>query len=146
MAVDQVAADFAQSRRLAVVGVSKRKFGGSIYKTLKARGYQVFPVHPKMKSYDGDRCYASLTELPDGVDAAVVAVSGDNAEQVVDDARKAKITKLWFQQGANARDAALRAEAYDIRVVTGKCILMYAAPVTGIHAFHRFLVRLFGKM
>jgi predicted CoA-binding protein len=144
--VDQAAADFAQSRRLAVVGVSKRKFGGSIYKTLKARGYQVYPVHPTMKSFDGDRCYTSLTQLPDDIGEAVVAVSGDNAEQVVDDARQAKFTKLWFQQGANARDAAMRAEAYGIQVITGKCILMYAAPVTGFHAFHRFLARLFGKL
>jgi hypothetical protein len=141
--MDQNAAEFVKSKTLAVVGVSKRKFGGSIYRTLKARGFKVYPVHPLRESFDGDPCVRKLTELPDGVDAAVVAVSPLHAEDVVRDARVAGIKKLWFQQGADFRDVALMAEAYGIKTVTGKCILMYAGDVTGIHAVHRFFAKVF---
>lgn len=144
--MSEQAENFVASKHIAVVGVSKRKFGGSIYKTLKKRGFKVYAVHPEMKTFDDDPCYSSLTSVPDEVDAAVVAVSTESAERVVDDAIGRGIGKLWFQQGHDFTKAAERAAASGIRTVTGKCILMYAQPVTGIHAFHRFLARLFGSL
>lgn len=143
--MDQGAADFVKAEHIAVVGVSKRKFGGSIYRTLKKRGYQVYPVHPRMSTFDGDPCIRRLTDLPDRVDAAVVAVSPRHAEEVVRDAHQAGIERLWFQQGPDFRDVAMTAEAHGIKTVTGKCILMYAGDVTGIHAVHRFFAKLFKK-
>jgi len=141
--VDENVADFIRSRELAVVGVSKRKFGGSIYRTLKARGFRVYPVHPALTTYDGDPCFRTLRDIPQGVEAAVVAVSPFHADEVVHDAHAAGIKRLWFQQGADFRDVALTAEAYGIATVTGKCILMYAGEVTGIHAVHRFFAKVF---
>jgi len=133
-------------KHLAVVGVSDRKFGGTIYKAMKKRGYTVYAVHPTRESFDGDRCYRDLTTAPDEVRAAVVAVSPQSAEQVVEDARSAGITHLWFQQGKDFSDAVAKARAKGIQTVDGKCILMYAQPVTGIHAFHRFLAKIFGRL
>jgi len=143
--VDKDAAEFVKSQRFAIVGVSRRKFGGSIYRALKARGFTVYPVHPALTTYDGDHCFRTLREIPEGVEAAVIAVSPFHADEVVRDARAAGIKRLWFQQGADFRDVALMAEAYGIKTVTGKCILLYAGEVTGIHAFHRFFVKIFGK-
>jgi hypothetical protein len=37
------------------------------------------------------------------------------------------------------------AEAYGIKTITRKCILMYAGEVTGIHAVHRFFAKAFKK-
>ena len=136
---------FIKSRHIAVVGVSERKFGGAIYKSLKKRGYNVYPVHPTMETFDGDRCFATLKSIPEQVEAAVVAVSPANAEKVVEDARDADIAKLWFQRGADFSKAIEKADTNGMHVVSGKCILMYAPPVTGIHAVHRFLARLFGN-
>jgi len=144
--VENRADDIAGSKHIAVVGVSKRKFGGTIYKNLKKRGYQVYPVHPEMEYFDNDRCYASLTSVPDEVEAAVVAISAASAERIVDDALGRGISKLWFQQGPDFTKAVEKAEAVGIKTVSRKCILMYAQPVTGIHAFHRFLARLFGSL
>lgn len=141
--MNQDAAEFVKSKEIAVVGVSKRKFGGSIYRTLKARGFRVYPVQPALNTYDGDPCFRTLQDLPGSIDAAVVAVSPLHAEDVVRDAQKAGIKRLWFQQGADFREVALMAEAYGMQTVTGKCILMYAGEVTGVHAVHRFFARVF---
>lgn len=138
--------DFTGQKHIAVVGVSDKKFGGAIYKTLKKRGYAVYPVHPDRESFDGDACYSRLGDLPADVKAAVVAVSPQAANTIVDDAAKAGITHLWFQQGKNFSDAEGKAQAGGINTVSGKCILMYAQPVTGIHAVHRFLAKIFGKL
>ncbi len=144
--MDEHIAHIANQTQVAVVGVSDRKFGGAIYKTLKKRGYAVYAVHPIRESFDGDRCYRDLTAVPDEVTVAVVAVSPESAEQVVEDARSAGITHLWFQQGRDFSDAVTKAGAKGLHTVSGKCILMYAQPVTGIHAFHRFLAKLFGRL
>jgi predicted CoA-binding protein len=134
------------SKHLAVVGVSDKSFGGIIYKTLKKNGYAVYPVHPTRESFDGDRCLASLRDLPPNVKSAVLAVSPTAAEQVIDDAVSAGITHLWFQQGKDFSAAVARAQAKGIQTVSRKCILMYAQPVTGIHSVHRFLARAFGRL
>lgn len=144
--MDQRIEDFVKTRHIAVVGASPRKFGGAIYKTLKKRGYTVYPVHPARNTFKGDRCYSNLTTLPSEVEAAVIAVSPSHAMNVIDDARKAGITKLWFQQGANFSEPLKKAEAEGIQTVSGKCILMYAEPVSGIHAIHRFIAKVFKKL
>ncbi len=144
--MDQAIERFIAQRHIAVVGVSDKKFGGAIYKTLKKRGFDVYPVHPSRNTFDGDTCYSRLGDVPIEVKAAVVAVSPDSAAGVVEDALAAGITQLWFQQGKNFSDAVNEAQAGNIATVSGKCILMYAEPVSGIHAFHRFLARIFGRL
>jgi len=144
--VDQAIEKFLSEKHIAVVGVSDRKFGGAIYKALKQRGYTVYPVRPNRTSFDGDTCYPRLTDLPPHVKAAVVAVSPITAEGVVEDAHAAGITQLWFQQWKNFSRASARAAALGMQTVSRKCVLMYAQPVTGIHAVHRFLARLFGRL
>jgi len=138
--------EFLSGGAIAVVGVSQRKFGGTIYRELKKRGFQVRPVHPRMDSFDGDPCAARLNDLADTIDAAVIAVSPASAVEVVDDAARSGIRKLWFQQGADFSEAIAKAEAAGIQYVSRRCVLMYARPVTGIHALHRFLARLFGRI
>lgn len=146
IAVDSRAENITASKHIAVVGVSNRKFGGAIYKELKKRGYNVYAVHPTMESFNGDPCYDSLKSVPADVEAAVVAVSPASAEKVVDDALGRGIKRLWFQRGSDFTRVVEKAEAAGIQTISRKCILMYTQPVTGIHAFHRFLARVFGSV
>lgn len=136
---------FIGARYIAVVGVSDKKMGGAIYKELKTKGYAVYPVHPTRKTFEGDACHASLRTVPAEVKAAVIAVSPKAAEAVVEDALAAGITHLWFQQGPNFSDVVAKAKAKGMTTVSRKCILMYAPPVTSVHSFHRFFVKLFGR-
>ena len=144
--MDQYVSEFVQDKHIAVAGVSDRKFGGAIYKTMKKRGYQVYPVHPSRESFDNDRCFHSLASLPKQVKKVVIAISPDRAEAIIGEAAAAGITHLWFQQGKDFSRAAAMADQKGLRTVSGKCILMYAEPVTGIHAFHRFLAKLFRRL
>lgn len=143
--MDKAIEYFTRPQSIAVVGVSEKKFGGAIYKTLKKSGYDVYPVHPAKDSFRGDRCYPRVNELPSEVKGAVIATSAEAAVSIVDDAISANLTHLWFQQGNDFSRAIKKAAENGIRTVDGKCILMYAEPVTGVHVFHRFLAKLFRR-
>jgi uncharacterized protein len=140
--------DFVAQRKLAVVGVSRqgRKFGNFAYRTLRERGYQLFPVHPSAETLEGDRCYASLRELPEAVGGVLVAVPPPQAEQVVRDAAAVGIPRLWLQQGAASPQALRLAQECGMSVVHGECILMFAEPVVSMHRIHRWVWRVLGKL
>ncbi len=134
--------DFLSSARLAIVGVSrsKIKFGNSIYRELKKKGYLVFPVNPNT-----DSCFPSLTELPETVDGAVIVVPPAQTETVVRDAVNAGIKKVWMQQGAESVAAVKYCEDNGILCVHGECILMFAEPAAFPHKMHRWVWKLLGK-
>jgi predicted CoA-binding protein len=77
--------DFVSQRKLAVVGVSRKrmKFGNLAFRALRGKGYKLFPVHPFAEGIEGGRCYPSLSMLPEAVDGVLIIVPPAQAEQVV---------------------------------------------------------------
>ena len=134
-------------RTIAVVGVSRKKikFGVSAFRELKKRGYEVYPVHHSMDKLDGVKCYRSVINLPLVPDCVLITVKPEAALEVVEQVVAKGIRMIWFQQGADFTEAIARASQAGLNVVSSRCILMYADPVTGFHRFHRFLNQLFGK-
>lgn len=140
--------DFLSQRTMAVVGVSKKKnkFGSIACRELKAKGYTVFPVNPNIDDFEGDKCYHSLKELPEGAGGAVIVVPPAETGKVVREAAAAGIRRLWIQQGAESKDAINFCQENNIDVIHGHCILMFAAPTAFPHRAHRFIWRLLGKL
>jgi predicted CoA-binding protein len=132
---------------IAVAGVSRRrgKFGALAFRELKKRGYLVFPINPALEDFQGQPCYAGLSDVPETPDCVLVTVKPEFAGQIVEQAIARGVTKVWFQQGADFSEAAAKAARAGIEVVEGGCLLMYAEPVTGIHRLHRYIAKLFKK-
>lgn len=141
-------ADFVSHRKLAVVGVSRKKmkFGNLAFKELKGKGYKLFPVHPHAEAIEGERCYRSLSALPEAVDGVLVIVPPAQAEQVVREAAAAGIRRVWLQQGAGSPAAIRLCEENGISVVHGECILMFAEPAAWYHRAHRWVWGLLRKL
>jgi predicted CoA-binding protein len=139
--------EFIKSKRFAVVGVSRdpKKFGNTIYKELKSRGYEVYGVHPSAEEIAGEKCYPGLSALRGRVDAAILCTKPANVEPILQEAADAGVRNVWLQQGAESRAAVDAGKKLGINVVAGNCILMYAEPVHSFHAFHRFFVRVAGR-
>ena len=136
---------FFASKKFAVIGVSadKRKFGGTIYKEMVKAGYDTLPVNPNIKEFEGKKCFPSVTELPDDVNAVVIVTKPKNTIEVIKDAEKKGIKQIWLQQGATDEDTIHYVEKTDMNVIYKKCAVMFANP-KGVHGFHAFLSKVFG--
>jgi len=141
-------ADFVSQRKLAVVGVSRKKmkFGNLAFRELKRKGYKLFPVHPHAEQLEGERCSASLAALPEPVEGLLVIVPPAQAEQVVRAAAAAGIRRVWLQQGAGSPAAIRFCAENGISAVHGECILMFAEPAAWYHRAHRWVWGLLGKL
>lgn len=140
--------DFVSQKTLALVGMSRqsKKFGNYAFRELTQRGYRVFPIHPVAENIEGEKCYPSLSQLPETVGGVVAVVPPAQTEKVVRDAAAAGIKRVWMQQGAGSPDAIRFCQENGISEVHGECILMFASPVKSVHNFHRWIWRLVGKL
>jgi predicted CoA-binding protein len=135
-----------EEKRIAVVGVSRtRGFGNVALKTLRAGGWEAFPVNPAADRVEGEPCFHSVGQVPGPVGAVVCVVPPVQTEQVVEDCQRAGIRKIWMQQGSESDAAIRRAEQAGMTVVHHACVLMYARP-RGFHRFHAFVERLRGRL
>ena len=65
-------------KSIAVIGASRNpdSVGGALVRNLLHGGFAgaVYPVNPQATAIDGVRCYASIAQIPDPIDLAVLAV------------------------------------------------------------------------
>ena len=139
--------EFIKSKSIAVVGLSRngKKFGNSAFSELSKRGYEVFAVHPEAEEITGARCYPNLSALRGSVDGVVICIPPGGVAGILREAAAIGLKNVWLQQGAESPEAIALAKDLKLNLVTGRCILMYAPPVAGFHAWHRKLHRLFSK-
>ncbi|MHB1161498.1 MAG: CoA-binding protein [Chloroflexota bacterium] len=140
--------DFLAQKRVAVVGVSRdsKQFANGVYRALKKKGYQLYPVNPNAQQLEGDRCYPSVSQIPETVDGALVMVSPGAAEAVVRDCCEAGIRRVWLGNGAVSPEAVRYCREQGMSVVDGACPMMFAEPVGVGHRCHRFVMGLAGKL
>lgn len=127
------ALDFLDQKRIAVAGVSRStggEHGGNIvYQRLRERGYDVFPVNPNADEVEGDPCFDRITDIPDGVDAVVIATNPNDSPQVMQDCVNAGVTRVWMHRsmggGSVSADATALGRDNGVTVIDGGCPLMY---------------------
>ncbi|MBN2212933.1 MAG: CoA-binding protein [Bacteroidales bacterium] len=140
--------NFFEPRKLAVAGASRnpRKFGHGIFKELVKRGYEVIPVNPRADEIDGIKCYHRVSEIPGEVKSLLIVTPREQTDNVLREAINKGISNIWVQQMSETEDTVKIAEEYQVEVIYRKCIYMFAEPVTGIHKFHRTIVKIFGRL
>ncbi len=123
-------------RSVAVIGASNdpKKIGHAVLRNLLRGGFTgpVFPVHPDAVSVQGVRAYAQVTDIPDPVDLAVVAVPAGNVAEVVESCRAKGVHGLVVvtagfadadSDGAAAQKRLVTlARAHGMRVLGPNCL------------------------
>ncbi|WP_147109334.1 bifunctional GNAT family N-acetyltransferase/acetate--CoA ligase family protein [Pseudonocardia sulfidoxydans] len=107
-------------RSVAVIGASTdpSKIGHAVLLNLLRGNFggAVYPVNPDARSVRGVRAYASVTEIPDEVDLAVVAVPAAGIDEVMDSCL-AKGVKALIVVSSGFADAGTRGLVAERRMV-----------------------------
>lgn len=116
-----VIADWVGRRTWAVVGASanRAKFGNIIYRTLRERGYRVYPVNPTLETVEGDRAYPDIAALPEGVEVLDIVIPPQRVPPVLEQAKAAGITRIWLQPGAESPAVLAHAASLGLTVLAG---------------------------
>jgi predicted CoA-binding protein len=113
------------TRTWAVVGCSIDPWRDShrIARVLQDYGYRVIPVNPMADELIGERCYASIAEIPaeEGVEVVDIFRRADAAGAHVDEAIAAGVRAVWLQLGVVDEAAARRAAQAGLQVVMDRC-------------------------
>jgi len=110
----------------AVVGVSRNpaKYGHQVYKDLKEAGYTVYPVNPNIDEIFGERCYNSLSELPEKPDVVDTVVPPVVTEKIVEECKELGIERVWMQPGSESEHAINFCTRNKIKVVHDACVMV----------------------
>jgi uncharacterized protein len=151
--IKQAASAFLSNKRIAVTGVSRNPKGhgsNAVYKRLRDRGYEVFAVNPFADEIEGDRCYPSLSDIPGGVDAVVIATRPELAEATMRECAELGIKQAWmhraFGAGSVCGDATVYGRENGITVIDGGCPLMFEPTADFAHKIMRFALTPSGKV
>jgi acetyl coenzyme A synthetase (ADP forming)-like protein len=132
---DRLDALFAP-KSIAVIGASNRQgsVGRAVFTNILLNEYTgtVYPVNPKDRSISGVRSYASVHDLPESVDVAVVVVPAAVVPAVTEDCGKKGVKSLIIisagfkevgQDGAALEhQVASLAQKYSMRLVGPNCL------------------------
>ncbi|WP_019954092.1 CoA-binding protein [Yoonia vestfoldensis] len=118
---------FKRTRKIAVVGVSANPVRPSYFvaRYLGLKGFRVIPVNPGLagQTLFGETVYATLADIPDGVDMVDIFRKPDAVPALVDEAlaRWPALQTIWMQIGVTHAEAAAKARARGVTVVQDRC-------------------------
>jgi predicted CoA-binding protein len=117
---------------LAIVGATDRpgKYGGIIYRDMKAKGFTVYGVNPYRDTVDGDECWPSVKDLPETPTIAVFVIPAKRGMGVIDDCEEAGIENLWIQPGAFSEEMRDRLESSDFNWLAEACVMVQGRRVS----------------
>jgi predicted CoA-binding protein len=151
--VKNAAAEFLSHRRLAVTGVSRTpgSHGSNVvYRRLKERGYDVYPVNPNAEQVDGDRCYPDLHAIPGGVEGVVIATRPERALATMEECDDLGIKDVWmhrsFGAGSVSDEATTYGREHGMTVIDGGCPLMFEPTSDAGHKVIRWICRMNGHL
>ena len=127
---------FFEPKSVAVVGASPRRgtIGGELFRNVLQGDFAgaAYPVNPKGAAVAGVRGYASVAEIPDPVDLAVIAVPGEFVLDAAEDALRNGVRALVVisagfaevgSEGAERQDRLLAlVRAHGARLIGPNCL------------------------
>ena len=111
-------------RVVAVVGLSDKPDRPSyrVAQYLKEHGYRIVPVNPVRQEILGEKCYATLRDIPFPVEIVDIFRQVDAIPKIVDDAIAVGAKVVWMQQGLVEPESAAKAKQAGLQVVMDRCL------------------------
>jgi predicted CoA-binding protein len=114
----------SETRVIAVVGLSADWYRPSYFaaKYMQEHGYRVIPVNPKYPAILGEKCYRSLSDIPEPVDMVDVFRKTQDVPPIADEAIAIGAKVFWQQLGVKNEAAATKARAAGLAAVLDRCV------------------------
>ena len=143
--------EFLAQKRIAMIGISRnpKDFSASLFGELQRRGYDVVPVNPKASEIMGRPSFARVQDIQPPVDGALLMTAPEVTDAVISDCAAAGIRRVWMYRaggkGSVSEKSLTFCQEHGIQVVPGQCPFMFLPGSGGVHAFHGFVRKIFGK-
>lgn len=113
---------------IAVVGATDTpgKYGGIIYRDMKAKGFGVFAVNPNRQTVAGDPCWPTVRDLPEKPTIVVFVVPARDGMRVLEDCAEAGLSNIWIQPGAFSPEMRDALEAGEFAWLAEACVMVRA--------------------
>jgi hypothetical protein len=143
---------FLAARRVAVAGYSFQPDPGTpanaIYDKLKANGREVFAVNPHAPADPPVPAFASVAEIPGGVEAVMICTPPQATMEVLEACAAQGIRHAWIHRSVNSGSYVPEAEPYakehGIELITFGCPMMFVTPDIA-HRCMRWVFKVQGK-
>ena len=118
--------EFMVQKRFAIVGATNntKKYGYQIFENLRSRGYEVYPVNPRIKELEGITCYPSLADIPVKVNVVDFVVPPEVTETVLKECKRLRLNRIWLQPGAESEASIAFCHENGLKVVYGVCVML----------------------
>jgi len=122
---DEILEILTGAKTIAVVGFSSKPERPShrVAKFLKDAGYRIYPINPNIEEALGEKVYASLEEVPAGIDIVDIFRASDKVLPVVEAAIRVGARVVWMQEGVVNEEAARKAREAGLKVVMDRCTM-----------------------
>lgn len=112
------------NKTIAVVGLSAQWHRPSYFaaKYMQEHGYRVIPVNPSYDTILGEKCFASLRDIPEKVDIVDCFRKSAEIAAIADEAIAIGAKVLWMQLGVQNAEARRKAEAAGLEVIENHCV------------------------
>jgi predicted CoA-binding protein len=112
-------------KSVAIIGASndRRKYGNKALRAFAARGYTVYPINPHEREIEGHRAFASVLDVPDGIDMATVYVRPEVGVRVMEELAARRVPEVWLNPGADGPAVVSRADELGLRTIQACSII-----------------------
>lgn len=116
----------SESKTVAIYGLSAdtQKASYFVASYLKSHGYRIIPINPNATEILGEKCYPTITAIPDKIDILNIFRRASEVPPLIDEAIARKIPAVWLQLRIINLPSAEKARAAGLTVILDKCIKM----------------------
>ena len=116
-------------KTVVVLGATPKpdRFAYRAMKMLQTHGHRAVPVNPAFSEILGERCYKSISDVPEPIDTVTMYLGAARSEPLIEEIIQAKPRRIIFNPGAENAHLAAEAEADGIEVVEGCTLVMLQA-------------------
>jgi predicted CoA-binding protein len=113
-------------RTVVVLGASPKedRYANMAMRELKAHGEKAVPVNPAFEEILGEKCYASISEVPGPIDTVTLYLGAARSSALMAEITAARPRRIIMNPGAENEELTRMARAEGVEVVHGCTLVM----------------------